>query len=170
MFFSRQTPSRKIDVKLQSIIEDSLSLLESRCDTAGIKVVQDMEQAMPLIHGDPSQLQQVLVNLVVNAIQAMPEGGTLTIRTLQDANNQCVIVEDTGSGIAPDDIKNVFLPFFTTKEVGEGTGLGLSVVHGIISSHGGSVIVESTIGTGTRFKVQLPTQVSDTFKGENDEE
>lgn len=161
MFFSRQTPSRKIDLSLQGVVKDSLSLLESRCDTAGIMVVWNSGPALPLIHGDPSQLQQVLVNLVVNAIQSMPNGGTLTIGTLQEADYQCLIVEDTGSGIAPDDIKNIFLPFFTTKEVGEGTGLGLSVVHGIVSSHGGSVQVKSTVGSGTRFEVRLPAQVSD---------
>lgn len=169
MFFSRQTPSRKIDVSLQGVVEDSLALLESRFDAAGITVVRDMGTALPLIYGDPSQLQQVLVNLVVNAIQSMAEGGTLTISTLQEKNEQCVIVKDTGSGIAADDIKHVFLPFFTTKEVGEGTGLGLSVVHGIISSHGGSVSVESTIDRGTRFEVRLPAKSSGTLKGEGDE-
>lgn len=169
MFFSRQTSSHKIEVNLQGVVEDSLSLLESRCETAGIKVVRNLDPAFPLIRGDPSQLQQVLVNLVVNAIQAMPEGGTLVISTLQKTNNPCMIVEDTGSGIAPDDIRNVFLPFFTTKEVGMGTGLGLSVVHGIISSHGGSVHVESTVGKGTRFEVRFPIPVSDAIESEDDE-
>lgn len=169
MFFSRQTPSRKVDINLQAVIEDSLSLLKSRCDGLGITVVQELGPALPLILGDPSQLQQVLVNLVVNAIQAMPEGGTLTISTLQETNQQCLSVEDTGSGIAPEDIKKIFLPFFTTKEVGEGTGLGLSVVHGIVKSHGGSVQVESTVNRGTRFEVRLPTQMNDSLKSESDE-
>ena len=123
MFFSRQTPSRKIDLSLQGVVEDGLSLLESRCDTAGVTLVRNLEPSLPFIHGDSSQLQQVLVNLVVNAIQSMPEGGTVTVSILQDGNKQCMVVEDTGAGIAADDIKNVFLPFFTTKEVGEGTGL-----------------------------------------------
>jgi two-component system NtrC family sensor kinase len=170
MFFSRQAPARKVDVDLRNVIEDSLSLLKTRCDTAGIKVVLELESSLGLIHGDPSQLQQVLVNLAVNAIQAMPAGGALTIRTLQEANSQCMIVEDTGCGIAPGDIKNVFLPFFTTKEVGEGTGLGLSVVHGIVTSHGGSVSVESELDSGTRFKVRLPAKVNLNLKSNDDEE
>jgi len=169
MFFSRQTPSLKIDLSLQGVVEDGLSLLESRCDTAGVTLVRNSGPSLPLIHGDPSQLQQVLVNLVVNAIQSMPEGGTVTISTFQHGNKQCMVVEDTGAGIAPDDIKNVFLPFFTTKEVGEGTGLGLSVVHGIISSHGGLVSVESTVGTGTRFEVRLPSPANDPFESEGNE-
>jgi signal transduction histidine kinase len=170
MFFSRQAPARKIDVDLQIIIEESLSLLKTRCDTAGIKVVLELGSSLGLIHGDPSQLQQILVNLIVNAVQAMPKGGTLTIRTLQEADSQCMIVEDTGSGIAPDDIKNVFLPFFTTKDVGEGTGLGLSVVHGIVTSHGGSVHVESRVDHGTRFKVRLPAKVKESIESNDDEE
>jgi signal transduction histidine kinase len=168
MFFSRQTPSRKIDVSLQAVVEDALSLLESRCDTAGIELVRNLAPELPLIHGDPAQLQQVLVNLAVNAIQSMPNGGTLTITTRQEQDTQCLVVEDSGSGIAPDDIKNLFLPFFTTKEVGEGTGLGLSVVHGIVSSHGGSVHVESQLGSGTRFEVRLPVNVSDPGNGDGD--
>jgi signal transduction histidine kinase len=168
MFFSRQTPSRKIDVSLQAVVEDALSLLESRCDTAGIELVRNLAPELPLIHGDPAQLQQVLVNLAVNAIQSMPNGGTLTITTRQEQDTQCLVVEDSGSGIAPDDIKNLFLPFFTTKEVGEGTGLGLSVVHGIVSSHGGSVHVESQLGSGTRFEVRLPANVPDPGNGDGD--
>lgn len=158
MFFSRQTPSRKVDLDLNAVVEDSLLLLESRCDTSDIEVVKDLQPPLAMIHGDPAQLKQVLVNLVVNAIQSMTKGGTLKICTLQDADKQCMIVEDTGSGIAPDNLKRIFLPFFTTKEVGEGTGLGLSVVHGIITSHDGSIHVESTIDRGTRFEVRLPAR------------
>lgn len=170
MFFSRQTPSRKVDLDLNNVVEDSLLLLESRCDSAGIEVVRDMQSSLSLIHGDPSQLQQVLVNLVVNAIQSMSEGGTLKISTLQETDNQCLTVEDTGSGIAPDNLKRIFLPFFTTKEVGEGTGLGLSVVHGIITSHGGTVHVESEIDSGTRFEVRLPGRAGPIITSESDEE
>ena len=170
MFFSRQPPVRKTAINLQNVIEDSLSLLKMRCDTAEINVVLELEPSLASIHGDPSQLQQVIVNLVVNAIQAMPAGGTLTIRTLKEANGQCIFVEDTGSGIAPGDIKNVFLPFFTTKEVGEGTGLGLSVVHGIVTSHGGSVSVESEIDIGTRFKIRLPANGNENMMSTRDEQ
>jgi len=159
MFFARQTPSRKIDVNLNRVVEDSLLLLESGCEKAGIEVVRRLEPSLPEILGDPSQLQQVLVNLVVNAIQAMPNGGRLTITTQQNEDCQSMIVEDTGSGIDPDNLKRIFLPFFTTKEVGEGTGLGLSVAYGIVNSHGGSIDVDSKIDLGTRFMVQFPTNV-----------
>jgi len=158
MFFSRQAPSHRVDFSLRDVVEDSLSLLATRCEATGIDVVQDLDPELASINGDPSQLQQVTVNLVVNAIQAMPDGGTLTIRTSKVGDRQCLTVEDTGSGIAADDIKNIFLPFFTTKEVGEGTGLGLAVVHGIVKSHGGSVDVESELCKGTKFVVWIPVK------------
>ena len=170
MFFSRQSTSRMIDLSLNNVVEDSLLLLEPRCESARIEVIRDMDSSLPLIHGDPSQLQQVLVNLVVNAIQSMAEGGTLKISTLQETDKQCMIVEDSGAGITPDNLKRVFLPFFTTKDVGQGTGLGLSVVHGIITSHGGSVRVDSVIDNGTRFEVRLPNQAETALKSETDEE
>ena len=158
MYFSRQAPSHRVDFYLRDVVEDSLSLLATRCEATGIDVVQDLDPELTPINGDPSQLQQVTVNLLVNAIQAMPDGGTLTIRTSKGGDRQCLTVEDTGFGIAADDIKNIFLPFFTTKEVGEGTGLGLAVVHGIVKSHGGSVDVESELCKGTRFVVWVPVK------------
>jgi signal transduction histidine kinase len=109
-----------------------------------------------VVRGDPAQLQQVLVNLVVNAVQSMSEGGILRLRTARDDRTARVIVEDTGVGIAPENLERVFMPFFTTKDVGEGTGLGLAVVHGIVTLHGGSVRVESAVGEGTRFEIELP--------------
>lgn len=161
MLFSRQTPSRMTEVNLNDVISDSLSLLESRCEAADIEVISNLGSTLPLVHGDRSQLQQVLVNLSVNAIQAMPTGGTLNISTQQHQDHLCLTVEDTGSGIAADDLKNIFLPFFTTKDVGEGTGLGLSVVHGIVNSHGGSINVESRVNKGTKFVIRFPKQQTD---------
>lgn len=162
MFFAHQTPSRKTLVELNTVVEDSLLLVEARCKKAGIEVVRRLEHSLPGIAGDSSQLQQVLVNLVVNAIQAMPDGGRLTITTSQGEDKQTITVEDTGRGIDQDNLKRIFLPFFTTKEVGEGTGLGLSVAYGIVNSHGGSIDVESEIDTGTRFIVQFPAIVHTT--------
>ena len=106
--------------------------------------------------GDPAQLNQVLVNLVVNALQAMPEGGTLTVRTSVGEEYVSLVVEDAGCGMSEEILEKIFLPFFTTKDVNEGTGLGLAVVHGIVSSHGGTIKVESEIGLGTRFEIQFP--------------
>jgi signal transduction histidine kinase len=156
MLFSRQTPTRPALCDLNKIITDGLYLFESRCEKEGITLVRRLAASMPEIHADASQLQQVLVNLVVNAIQAMPHGGVLTVETRAAA--QCIMlsIEDTGIGMTPDIMKKIFLPFFTTKEVGQGTGLGLSVVHGIVNAHGGSVDVTSTPGHGSRFLVRLP--------------
>jgi len=93
---------------------------------------------------------------VVNAIQAMPKGGSLTISTRSGDRTVCLAVEDTGTGMSPEVQKQVFLPFFTTKDVGQGTGLGLAVVHGIVTAHGGSIEVKSEIGKGSVFEVCLP--------------
>jgi two-component system NtrC family sensor kinase len=105
---------------------------------------------------DPGQMHQVLVNLVVNAIQAMPGGGRLTIRTGVSEGVVRLVVEDTGVGMSEEVLSKIFLPFFTTKDVDQGTGLGLSVTHGIVSAHGGSIRVQSEPGTGSRFEVVLP--------------
>jgi signal transduction histidine kinase len=96
------------------------------------------------------------MNLIVNALQAMPQGGDLRIQTLCEENQVLLVVEDTGIGMSDEVLEKIFTPFFTTKEVGEGTGLGLPVVHGIITSHGGSVRVKSKVSQGTRFEIRLP--------------
>lgn len=111
---------------------------------------------LPDITADPSQMYQVLVNLVVNAIQAMPEGGTLRIETSQHDDKVSLLVNDTGTGMSRENLKQIFIPFFTTKGVDQGTGLGLPVVHGIVTAHGGSIRVESEVGKGSTFEVLLP--------------
>lgn len=156
MLFARQTPPRRQSVNLNRIVEDGLFFFESRCAKAGIKLVRALEPGLPSIIADQSQLNQILINLVVNAVQAMPEGGRLTIRTESHDDDLRLIVEDTGIGMNEITLEKLFIPFFTTKDVNEGTGLGLSVVHGIATSHGGSVTVESEVGKGSRFAVQLP--------------
>ena len=100
----------------------------------------------------------MLVNLVVNAIQAMPNGGKLIIKTVASNEHISLIVEDTGIGMSDEILKQIFIPFFTTKDITEGTGLGLPVVHGIVSSHGGSIKVESKVNVGSKFEVILPIQ------------
>lgn len=170
MFFSRQTPSRKTDMNLNETVAEVTSLFESRCAKTGITVVHKLAPNLPVVRGDPAQLQQVLVNLVVNAIQAMPDGGRLHIATVARDDAVCLILEDTGIGIPAEDLESIFAPFFTTKDVGQGTGLGLSVVHGIVSSHGGSVQATSTVGSGTCFEVQLPTKERTTAEGGSDGE
>jgi signal transduction histidine kinase len=103
-----------------------------------------------------SQLQQVFTNLIVNALQAMPEEGTLSIETSFDEDHAYLLVQDTGTGMTQKTLKQIFLPFFTTKDIKQGTGLGLSVVHGIVKSHGGSIDVESSIGHGACFRIKFP--------------
>lgn len=156
MVFARQVPPRKTRVNLNQVVEECLRFLDARCTRAGTQVVRDPDPALPEIHGDPAQLTQVLVNLVVNAVQAMPQGGTLTIRTRGGNSGVSLVVEDTGTGMDEEVLGRIFLPFFTTKDVSEGTGLGLPVVHGIVSAHGGTIDVQSRPGLGTRFEVRLP--------------
>ncbi|MGA2268817.1 MAG: ATP-binding protein [Bryobacteraceae bacterium] len=157
LIFARQKTPRKTQVNLNRIVEEGLYFLESRCAKAGIGLSCVLAPDLPDINADPSQLHQVMVNLLVNAIQAMPEGGTLTIETLAGQNCVLLVVKDTGVGMTEEVKEKVFTPFFTTKDIDEGTGLGLAVVHGIVSSHGGSIRVESATGEGARFEVQLPT-------------
>ncbi len=156
MLFARQTPPQKKQVNLNSIVEEGLYFLESRCSKNGVSIIRHLSDELPEIIADPSQLNQVLVNLVVNSIQAMPTGGTLTITTRARDNHIVLVIEDSGLGMDEGVLKQIFVPFFTTKDVNEGTGLGLSVVHGIINSHGGMINVESSPGKGSRFEIQLP--------------
>lgn len=163
LIFAHQMPTQKAPIRMNDLVEKCLVFLESRCAREGIEVVRRLRNDLPEINGDASQLHQVLVNLVVNAIQAMPAGGTLTVSTRRDDPDVILTVEDTGSGMDDQVLRQIFIPFFTTKQVGQGTGLGLSVVHGIVTSHGGTVQVRSQIGHGSCFEVRLPTgQVPDT--------
>jgi len=156
MLFSRQAPPKKIRVNLNQIVEEGLYFLESRCTKEGIKLVRSLAPDLPEVTADPSQITQVLVNIVVNAIQAMPSGGVLTIQTQASLDFVSLIIKDTGVGMSESVRKKVFLPFFTTKDVGHGTGLGLAVVHGIVTAHKGSIQVDSIEGQGTTFTIQLP--------------
>ncbi len=156
MAFGRQIPPRKVPMNLNDLVTEGLTFFEARCEIAGIQLVRQLAADLPEITIDSGQLNQVLVNLVVNAIQAMPEGGTLTVGTHAVDEGICLRVEDTGMGMSEELTKQIFLPFFTTKDVNEGTGLGLAVVHGIVTSHGGKITVETDEGKGTRFLIHLP--------------
>ena len=156
MVFARQSIQEKVPVNISDVIEEGLYFLEARCSKAGISIIKKLDYNIPNIVADKNQLNQVIVNLVVNATQAMIEGGNIIIATFQEGNDIILSVEDTGMGIDDETIKKIFIPFFTTKEVNEGTGLGLSVVHGIVTSHGGTISVTSRINKGTSFKVSFP--------------
>jgi len=157
LIFARQMPPQKIKVNVNQLVEEVLNFFKSRCALEGVELICSLSPDLPRVDADLSQLNQVVINLIVNALQAMPQGGDLKIQTLYEENQVLLIVEDTGIGMNDEVLEKMFTPFFTTKEVGEGTGLGLPVVHGIITSHGGSVRVRSKVGQGTRFEIQLPT-------------
>ena len=157
MLFARQEPPKMSRIDLNALVRDGLYFIESRCLREGIHLIFQLSERMPQVTADPSQIHQVLINLVVNAIQAMPDGGTLAISTHADDKFVYLQIRDTGVGMDPEIAKLIFTPFFTTKGIGQGTGLGLSVVHGILADHGGSVDVKSTLGQGSCFEVRLPT-------------
>ncbi len=170
MLFARQMPPRKTRVNLNSVIEEGLCLLESRCRMKGVAIERHLATELPEIVADPSQLNQVLVNLVVNAIQAMPEGGSLQIATRAAGSQVVLTAEDTGAGMDEEVLGQIFTPFFTTKDIHEGTGLGLPVVHGIVTSHGGTISVDSKPGRGTRFEIHLPVKNVDEDEERNGNE
>ncbi len=154
LLFARRMPTPKGSIELNCVVRDALSLLQPRL--GGHQLELELEPSLPPILGNSTHLHQVVVNLVTNAAQAMPRGGRLTVRTLLEGECVRLVVEDTGSGMGEEVSERVFLPFFTTKDVGEGTGLGLSVAHGIVAGHGGSIEVQSELGVGSRFTVSLP--------------
>jgi two-component system NtrC family sensor kinase len=168
LIFARQMPTNKTLVNLNRVVEEGLYFLESRCDKEGVELVRELADDLPEITADSAQLNQVLVNLVVNALQASSEGDKITVRTTRDKDMIHLIVEDTGEGMSEEVRKQIFLPFFTTKGVGQGTGLGLPVVHGIVSSHGGTIEVESRVGKGSRFTVKLPLKGAPTKEKTSD--
>ncbi len=154
--FSRARSSDRTAVDLTETVRSSARLLahQKRGDRVEIKL--EMPDTLPTVNANSGQIQQAVIALATNAIDAMPEGGTLTFRAFQQNNRVVIEVQDTGFGIAPEDMSKIFEPFFTTKEVGKGTGLGLSVCYGIISEHGGRLSVRSNLGQGTTFSIYLP--------------
>jgi signal transduction histidine kinase len=158
--FAGQAPIQMAWVSVAQVVDEALTLVETRCASEGIELVRRAEGALRDLHADPVQLKQVVVNLAVNAVQAMPGGGTLTVVARSDESSVVIEVQDTGIGMTEEVMGQIFNPFFTTKDVGEGTGLGLCVVHGIVASHGGTIDVESEVGEGSKFTVRLPYQAN----------
>ena len=141
---------------MNAVINDVLSLLEHQLRTARIQVRKELATAAPVVQGIEHKLQQVFLNLFLNARDAMPKGGWLTIVTREDDRGAVVEVADTGAGIPAEVLSRIYDPFFTTKEIGKGTGLGLSITYGIIQEHEGTISCESQVGQGTRFTIRLP--------------
>jgi signal transduction histidine kinase len=154
--FARQHTEEIKEIRLNEVIRQTLVFLEKQISRGRIELVTDLPEGLPAILGNPLQLQQVFTNLVINAVQAMPSGGTLAVRTRRRGGSLEVDFSDGGPGIEPEHLHRIFEPFFTTKPVGEGTGLGLSVSYGIVKHHGGDIRVSSEPGKGATFTVALP--------------
>ncbi len=156
--FSRQSHIHMQDHSIEEIIEKTMVLIAHDLGMKNIKSTREIEQGLPKVCCDFKQIQQVLLNIMGNASEAMAEGGDLTVAAKPSKTGGFVdiVVSDTGQGIPEEDLKNIFEPFFTTKEEGKGVGLGLSVAYGIIARHKGTIEVESEPGKGTVFKVSLP--------------
>lgn len=167
LLFSRQMPPQKAKLDLNAAVEEALSLLEERCRNNDISIVRSLSADLPEITADASQLRQVLVDLAVNAVHAMPDGGVLEVTTRVSGDHVLLSIQDNGVGMSEDVLKEIFVPFFTTKDVNEGTGLGLPVVHGIVTSHGGKIRVQSAPGQGARFDIELPSGMGERAEGES---
>ena len=154
--FARVSDARFAEVDLPRVIDDTLQLLEAQLRNTNIEVVRRYADYLPPAFGNAPKLQQVFMNLILNARDAMPHGGRLEISVSADDQVAVITFRDTGVGIAPKNLHKIYDPFFTTKQIGQGTGLGLAVSFGIIQDHGGHIQVESQSGQGTVFYLSLP--------------
>jgi two-component system, NtrC family, sensor kinase len=156
--FSRVAPPAFGRVRIDELLERCILLSQHKLELSNIRLESSLPSNLPPVEGDFNQLQQCIINLIFNAIDAMPDGGTLILESRYDKNRAVVIVmvQDSGRGISPQDLPRIFEPFFTTKNEGYGVGLGLSTVYGIIERHKGSIKVESEPGKGAAFLIELP--------------
>ena len=156
LHFSRRMPPKANKVELNEAVKETMELFEWRCQREGIKLESELAGQEFIIMADPGQIRQIITNLIVNAIQAMTKGGTLRLTTFCERDQAGFSVEDTGPGIPGEILDKIFIPFFSTKEAGSGTGLGLSVVHDIVNEMGGRIDVHSEAGSGTILEVRFP--------------
>jgi two-component system, NtrC family, sensor kinase len=154
--FSRTRTSQHVTIDLADVIRSAARLLSHQKRGPELEFKLDIALDLSLVSGDPGQLQQAVIALAANAFDAMGDSGTLSINARNDADKVIVEVSDTGVGIPQENLAKIFEPFFTTKEIGRGTGLGLAVCYGILTEHGGTLDVQSTMGTGTTFTITLP--------------
>jgi two-component system NtrC family sensor kinase len=154
--FSRQSRLGADLVDLNKILDETLALISRQAGFFNVTIVKQYDPALPPVMANRGEMQQVFMNILVNAAQAIEGHGTVTIVTRRAADSVEVLISDTGRGIPPENIGRIFDPFFSTKPSGQGTGLGLSITYGIITSHRGSINVESQVGKGTTFTVRLP--------------
>jgi signal transduction histidine kinase len=156
--FSRKSKEEVRKVSVREVVEKSVLLSQHKMALANIRLQTEFEEHLPVVLGDFNQIQQCVINLIFNAIDAMPEGGALTIacRSLEGEGILEIQVADSGTGISKQDLPHIFDAFYTTKTEGSGLGLGLATVYGIIERHKGSIDVESEPGKGTTFTIRLP--------------
>jgi signal transduction histidine kinase len=154
--FARQSPPALRETDVNEIIKRALELVSHSAQILNIEVRRQLDRSIPKLMADPDQIQQVIINLILNAVQAMPKGGKLTLRTSEEKNQVRIDVEDTGVGISQENMNRLFTPFFTTKKEVKGVGLGLAVSYGIVQRHRGKISVKSKEGEGTIFSVYLP--------------
>ncbi|MBI3764854.1 MAG: GAF domain-containing protein, partial [Chloroflexi bacterium] len=152
--FYRPAAAERAAVPVNALIEDVLALTGKQVRDARVELRRDLAAGLPMVSVVPNHLRQVFLNLILNAVEAMPAGGTLKIATASHDGDLRIRFEDSGGGIPASDLSKIFEPFFTTKD--GGTGLGLSVTYGIVAAHGGWIDVESEAGRGTAFTVHLP--------------
>jgi signal transduction histidine kinase len=140
------------------VVKDSLNLVANQLRISNIKLIREIPDRIFYVNGNRSKLEQILISIITNAIQAMKDAGMLTVSVEPDNENKRILIQisDTGKGIPETDLKNIFEPFFTTKPPGEGTGLGLAVSHTLVAEHNGEFDVESRVGEGTAFTIKLP--------------
>ena len=156
--FSRMRTGNRFPIDVTEVIKSSARLIAHQNRGNNITTRFEIDENLPHVNADEGQIQQAIIALATNAIDAMSGGGTLTFRAFSQSNRVVVEVQDSGHGIAPEDMSKIFEPFFTTKEIGKGTGLGLAVCYGIITEHNGRLSVRSNVGVGTNFSIFLPIQ------------
>lgn len=164
--FARRIPQQRTELRLEDVVSEALPLLNALRASAPVQIRTELHPGLPPVRADVGQMRQVVVNLVSNAVHAMPDGGRVTVTTRPAPGQPAVqlVVEDTGTGMTPDVARDAFLPFFTTRA--NGTGLGLAVVHGVVTAHGGSIELETHPGEGTRFVVTLPAAGAGEIEGD----
>jgi len=140
--------------RLADMVREMMEVLGESAQDAGVEIVTESAPDLPLINADAERIKQVVLNLAKNSVEAMPDGGRLTLRLWSDAQHVGLDIEDTGAGIADDDLAHLFEPFFTTKQ--HGSGLGLAVTKRIVEQHGGAITAHSELHRGTTFRIRLP--------------
>ena len=154
--FARRMEHHLDDVDINSVLNQTIELLQSHARTNNIEISKNFQSELPIIASDQSQLQQVFLNLINNAVDAVEKDGLIEVKTRKKDSRIVVAIKDNGPGISKENLQKVFDPFFTTKETGKGTGLGLSVSYNIIEKLGGTIKVESKLSEGAVFTVKLP--------------